>query len=185
MSAAPWSHPALLRGEAAVIDADTAYDAAPWVGMGAHLRMRVNPRIGFPLCPFTVWHGGSTRVLDVIRPDANRPIALAPDVVAVFMNTGNYLAALDAGRVTSERTTGPFVVATPSLQAVRADGASLISYLWDNTLVEVVDGVAPIDSFGLPFNATSWWTGPNPAHKDAATASKQGSCRYHPTTIRR
>jgi hypothetical protein len=150
-----------MRGEAAaVVDPPTIQDAAPWLGEGAHLRMSVHPALGFPLCPFTVWDAG--RADNQYSSDAKGGRhSLSDECVAVDLgaNAGE-LSSLEAERIVSWRTEPPFVIATANARMIDATPGRLTYWFWNRDPQPVFTKKLLADAFGLPFDATPWWSGP-------------------------
>ncbi|MGW4896230.1 hypothetical protein ACWEQL_28840 [Kitasatospora sp. NPDC004240] len=62
-----WVHPALLSAECVAVE-QVALKGRPWLMSGVHLRVFPSPRLGFPICPFTVWRAGRATSAHVPRP---------------------------------------------------------------------------------------------------------------------
>ncbi|MEU8992874.1 hypothetical protein AB0C98_41945 [Streptomyces sp. NPDC048558] len=67
--------PALLRASALAADHD-----APWLAEGFHLRVRVNPWLGFPLHPFAAWRlvAGEPERLPIVWTDVHGKALTVP-----------------------------------------------------------------------------------------------------------
>ncbi|MBV8980491.1 MAG: hypothetical protein JO086_06300, partial [Acidimicrobiia bacterium] len=176
----PWSHPLLLRGEAAVVDNATEADARPWIGPGVHLRVRCHPALGLPLCPFTVFDGGRAGPVGQPQPvDGVVPLPGASVVAAELAAPDKAIAALDAGRIASERRSPPFVVSTVGMSAVQAFSGPVRFYSWQPSPAGPAS-TAVLDAFGPPFPIGPWWSGPPAGHKDPPQRVQAGQLRVPP-----
>jgi hypothetical protein len=168
-----WVHPALLGASCISADADDE-GTSQWLRRGTHLRVFPSSHIGYPVCPFTVWHAGGVSIGDEVLGGSGDYLStgLGADalLVAGWANGGS-LSVVDAGgRATGRRSYPKPLVSRVPLPGLRysGSGSAYTSRYEDGLQVDDETGESsfprwlgaePIDAIGAPLPEGAWWCG--------------------------